>query len=592
MGLIGKNKLSKKENIILAICVVIIMIFRLWNISELNGPIIFDDEAGYWGHAANLAGLPWNSVEGAWYSYGYSLLLTFLFHISHNMTVLYKLAVVLNAGLGIISLLLGICIIDELEIECDNINKILFSFLAVMYSAYIFQAQIAWSETFLYTWFLLVMLLGVRFCKKPDIRNTILFSAAVFFLYIIHNRSIVMFVAYALLLGYMFVQKKINYRMLLKAGCVMLVMFCLNDYAKDYVTLMMHGQDGIGFVGNNVTSHAGKAVILSTLSGWWRFFLSIIGKVWYLLTATFLLAFSGLAFIIRKFLEAIKNKDESGLKYFYFFIGLCFMGMLAVASISTVPKTVDYSTETRLDIFFYGRYTEAISGILIICGLLNLLELMRSRKLILESIIFVCIYLICTVLLYCQIKDITLYYVNTACVPGIWNSSDFKPLICAAIAIVIYIIGVIIYSTKSLRFVKTASVMWMGILIPLSFVWIGQKAYLDGIAPAQANNARYEEIYNILNEYIEFPVYYAESDYAYGQSIRTRVVEGIFKYASPDNYSDDFFLVADDAGLDEVMLKGTYYCLSHIDSQYLLVKGDKIMEALIDAGYKLDEFIY
>ena len=580
-----------KEKLVLMTAVIIILICRLWNISDLNGPIVFDDEAGYWGHAANLMGLPWNSVEGAWYSYGYSLLLCFLFTLSHNMGVLYRLAIGLNAIMGVVSFLLGISLINELEIRCGKIARILISFLAVMYSAYMFQAQIAWSETFLYTWFLVVLLTGIRFCKNPNGRNAVWSSVAVFFLYVIHNRALAIIIAYFLMLGYMLIQKKINMRRFANIVFLMIAMVCLNDYAKDYVTLMMLGQRR-GYSGNDLASHTSKASLLLSINGWVKLCFSLIGKIWYLSTATFLLAFSGIVYIVKKYIKIIQDKADEGLKYFYFFTIFSILGTLVIATVSTLPRMVDYSVETRLDIFFYGRYSDMVSGILIIFGILNILEFVKDKKAYWESIFIVLVYLLITFLFYMQIKDISLYYVNTVCVPGIWSTENLDVVFCASISVLFFTVSVILVNIRQNRLTEIVRYFWTGILLPMCFICISQRAYYNGIEPAQEFISRYADIYETLNRYTDFPVYSAESNYNYGQALRTRVVDGRFMYSAPKRFVNNFFLIADQHGLKEVELSGTYYCIFEIEDQYLLIKGDKIFDILESDGFSLTEYVY
>ena len=148
------NAIIANEKFLFLCCSLIILGIRLINLNELHGPIVMNDEAGYWSHAANIAGMNWTEVLGSWYSYGYSLLLAPLFLITHNMTILYRMAIVENALMGILSFWLTIKIIKE--INCDSSSKaaIAYSFISCMYSSYMFQAQIGWSETYIYTWFL------------------------------------------------------------------------------------------------------------------------------------------------------------------------------------------------------------------------------------------------------------------------------------------------------------------------------------------------------------------------------------------------------------------------------------------------------
>ena len=134
--------------------------------------------------------------------------------------------------------------------------------------------------------------------------------------------------------------------------------------------------------------------------------------------------------------------------------------------------------------------------------------------------------------------------------------------------------------------------LWIGILLPVSFICISQRAYHNGIEPAQEFISRYADIYATLNRYTDFPVYSAESNYNYGQALRTRVVDGRFMYSAPRRYANNFFLIADKQGLNEVELSGTYYSIFEIEDQYLLIKGDKLHDILGSDGFNPVEYVY
>ena len=94
------EKIKKQKNLILYLLFsFIIFLFRIWYIRESNVLAIRNDEYGYWTHAALFSGHDWSDVFAGhmnWYSYGYSLILTPLFWISHDLHFMYKTAIVLN----------------------------------------------------------------------------------------------------------------------------------------------------------------------------------------------------------------------------------------------------------------------------------------------------------------------------------------------------------------------------------------------------------------------------------------------------------------------------------------------------------------
>ena len=140
-----------------------IFLSRIWYIRECNVLAIRNDEYGYWNHAALFSGHDWSDVFAGhmhWYSYGYSLILTPLFWFSHNLHLMYKTAVILNGFFAVLTFFLCIQCAKILFPKTEHWLLLTASFMVCMYSSYITQGAIAWSETFLY---LLVWLLFYLF---------------------------------------------------------------------------------------------------------------------------------------------------------------------------------------------------------------------------------------------------------------------------------------------------------------------------------------------------------------------------------------------------------------------------------------------
>lgn len=90
--------LSGKKRGILSCLALLVFIINIRHLGSIEFFTVLDDEFGYWGNAAYLAGLDWSGVisEIPYYSYGYSLLLVPLFFIFDNPIHMYKAAIILN----------------------------------------------------------------------------------------------------------------------------------------------------------------------------------------------------------------------------------------------------------------------------------------------------------------------------------------------------------------------------------------------------------------------------------------------------------------------------------------------------------------
>lgn len=586
----GKSYI-RKETIMYILFVIAILIMRLWNISDLNGPILFDDEIGYWSHAANLAGLSWTEVVHSWYSYGYSILLMPLFWITHNMKILYRIAIVLNALMGAVAFALGKAIIQEIDEQCDEITSMVISFTAVCYSAYIFQSNIAWSETFVYTWFMLIVWSAIKFFKRRTRVNTILFTVECSFLYIIHNRCIVIFIAYAIVLCYMVIKRKIDWKKVVMAFAIIAGIMSLNIIIKARLSEMVW-ETSNGFTGNNLATHSSKVNLLFYLDGLKALLCSLFGKLWYLLTSTLMLAYFGGSYIVKRFISGIQaqKKNETDDTYLFFlFLILFICGTIAVATIVMIPGAVDYTQKTRLDVYFYGRYSEIVSGVLILFGLVDIMHKARRKWRLTECAVGLILYLACGGILYLQIRDVVDFFLNTPCVPGIYFTRNFSCIKYSGIVLTLYLVGSIVYCLtddwgKQIHKVKIGIVSLTVVII---FVYISQNVYSLYVQISQEYNDQVNEICEILNKNSHYPIYCPEiSVNIIRQTIRSRVVEGNIKYDLPAEPDDNFFIVEDIGTTLDVdsIGKDMYYVVSGANVMLLAI-GDELVEEIQQEGY-------
>lgn len=104
-----------RERYILAAFLAAALLLRSIYIGKVHGPIVYADEMGYWGHAANMTRNTWAGVMNGmpWYACGYSFVLWPIFILQSDRSTMYRMAVMLNAVLGIMSFLLVYKIIKK-----------------------------------------------------------------------------------------------------------------------------------------------------------------------------------------------------------------------------------------------------------------------------------------------------------------------------------------------------------------------------------------------------------------------------------------------------------------------------------------------
>lgn len=558
---------QRRERILFFFLIIVILLLRLWHISELNAPWIFEDEIMYWSHAANMAGLNWTEVGTLWYSYGYSLLLVPLFWITHNTAVLYRMAIVLNALMGAASFVLGYAIIREADKKIGRITAMLVSFAAACYSAYIFQSNIAWSETFIYTWFLLILWSTIRFCKHTSLRNTIFLTAEIFFLYLIHNRNIIIFIAYIMTLLWMMFKKQIDWKKVGAAVAVLAVGFAINSLVKQQLSIMMWGDTNL-FKGNNLSTQGQSLKLFLSLEGWWKLIRSFAGKMWYVLTASLLLAYPGIIYLGRKMYDGIRRRkdgdqasDTDNMSSFYLFLSLFVCGTIAVSTI--VMADLDMDFELRVDRYFYGRYSETVLGILIMFGLLHIVSILKKRESIRECLAGMIFYLLCSGSLYLEISPYPFVNNDTLavnCVPGIFYFEKFSLVNCCAIVLLFYLAVYLLFcfSSTAREKIQAGKRAGLSILTAVIFCTVGENVYQVCIPSYQNTNKQVcTKITDIMKENLGYTTYqFLDLDWSAKQIIRSRVVDGRIKYLLPDNSVDD---VSDKGGF----LAGINHAVTH-----------------------------
>lgn len=104
------------QDIVTILFAVLIFYINFKIVGKCYNPFVYNDEMGYWTHAAEMAGLDWHGVSKtlAWYSFGYSFMLAPLMKIISDTVILYRAAIILNICMEIVSYFLFVYIIRYL----------------------------------------------------------------------------------------------------------------------------------------------------------------------------------------------------------------------------------------------------------------------------------------------------------------------------------------------------------------------------------------------------------------------------------------------------------------------------------------------
>lgn len=601
------RKMDKKTSLLFFTYMSVLVLIRLIHITDLHGPMIFYDEIGYWGHAANMAGLSWTKAEPAWYSYGYSLLLVPLFSITHDMAKLYQYSIIINILLSIMGFCVSIEIIKFIYPKGEPAFRVTLAFLSTCYSSYIFQSQIGWAETFIYVWFSIVLLSCIYFLRTRNIMSLILFSFNVSFLYIIHNRSLPIMIAFFILLLILLWLNQISYKSILLAALILLIIMIINHYMKIWLSQLMWGEAN-AFIGNDFRSNILKLARLDIFELFSNVFLSMIGKLWYLFASTFLFAFWGWIYLFKEVIKGYKSKIWDNRNYFCLFCLLCVLGVFAVTTLSMLPS------KERIDFLFYGRYSDMIVSILIIFGGIYLKENGKLSHVYIEKDIALFMLIITGLIVnYWSGPLIGKSGFNVVCVPGIMFEEKLSNAINLTFALNSTFISVLMAYFIFLLYALNLKprfhnlTQWLKICgsvgICVMFFMVSENAYSSCLVEQQNKIRQNSEIYDFLNNYKDVPVFMDEGiinpmsaqsrkyiDEERRLGVRAQATESLIEYTLPKKSVDDCILLMlpnnrENSGNH---IFNDWKVLIKSRSGYnVSIKGEKLIERVKKDGYPI-----
>ncbi|MCM1386216.1 MAG: hypothetical protein NC231_02725 [Bacillus sp. (in: Bacteria)] len=527
---------KQKDKILLGMFFLGTFLVRIFYITKVKGPFVYTDELGYWGHAAAMTGHTWAGVmqNMPWYAFGYSLLLAPLFLITTNMLVMYRMAVIINIVLSLISFWLAFKVIQKAAPEISGVLPIgAIAFTATSYSTYIFNSYIGWSETLLVflLWLLLYEL--ILFEEKPGVGKGILIGVTAGYAYMVHNRVLAVIAALILTMLLLLWRKKIKIQHFLSVVIAIALLFGLSFIGKQYFndllvnnTVLQNAE--VNIISGEATTFSGQSEKLRevlTLDGIKRFLLNVIGQIWQLLSATYLLVGLGIVFCIHKGIKALKEKQNISL---YIFPFMALAGTIAMTSLYFIKYVVAGSSDSvvRIDTLFYGRYSDALVGFFIMMALLFLYE-KREKKSYAAYIIPICaIYLTASFIIYYNLKDIENFYLNTVSTVGIYIFhwlGEFSVVKCVLMALCVSALYLIFFLVKMPKQFNR----YIGCLLLIFFFSTTALACMRIVIRGENDYIQqYAQIFDFLNENTKKEdIIYTTAEDKPAYDLQTRVVD-------------------------------------------------------------------
>lgn len=373
----GRNKFFFRYFLLLILLIFCIYQFNIYNIYGFS---LYPDEFGYWASAAQILGYDWSDMTalGSYYSYGYGLLLTPILWVFHDSIMAYRAAIAMNMLLqcGAIGILWKI--IMKLHRTEDSEEKkmqaVLAVGVAVFYPPWLFYTQMTMVEALLMFLYTLICYQIILFTEKPNIISAVLLALSLLYIYFVHMRTVAVVIA-AVLTLFLYAWKTPSARKKLAAAFVVLAAGVVCGlWVKQRITESVYSLTDLELLSvNDYAGRLGTLKSLLTLQGMKEFLLNSVGKLYYLIMASFGLFIPAIYICLKKTWgifqgffkksDVSQSKNSEGREYFYVFCLLSVVGQFVITALVTISPG-------RLDEFVYGRYNEHLLPVLIGIGLM------------------------------------------------------------------------------------------------------------------------------------------------------------------------------------------------------------------------------
>ena len=444
-------------------------------VNRLGIPYVAD-EMGYMGTAMYLTGKDWTGLMYylSYYSYGYSILLVPFTFLINEPTTLYKAIIIFNNLIICASFVMVYMFLKKItnQKNSEKVKELLLASLFITASLGGFKkSNMALAEALLTLLLIVAVSIFQSYLENPKPVKIFGISALLFYSYVVHQRTIVFIIAFAMVIALMYFMKKITPKELLIFLATMFAGILVSAQIKTFVidNIWLNGP----FTGvNNFASEVEKLETLVTSSGVTRFFTVLLGHFYYFSSVTFLVGTVSflivLVNVINNFYLLFKNrktkeikkeesetdenknkenkeirkeeirKEEVKINYLYMFVLLCFLGIVAVSVLFT-------RSNGRYDAYFYARYMEIGFAPILCIGISEILK--NKDKLLKYFVPSILVYVIIGVIL--QNAELTsgmanFSYMNSNFMYVFFNNGEFYLYLCTAI---VAAVGLILFLT-------------------------------------------------------------------------------------------------------------------------------------------------
>lgn len=364
------NKIREDKSILAQIISALLIIFMcLYNISNMNYPVVNGDSFGYWSNAVSICGYDWKELiaRNSYYSWGYSLwLVPIVKLLPHGLW--YKAAVILNAAFLVTAYFFANSTAKIMFPKVGRLQISLIALVVIIYPSNIMYAQETWTESLMYmlmwcaTW-LLVSMEGKFYYK-----NFFLFYTVLGYMYVVHARSIGI-VGVGIVLSLIILYK--NHKKILPAIIAIIIFACmylLNDIFKGYIIDNFYGNSQTSNI-NNVGLDSGtiSTYISRIFNNVKLLAKSVLAKNSYFLLMSGFAIIPAVCVCIEKLVAAVK-KENSEFVISHIWCIMAFFASLGVCALQMI------NWYSRKDVIVYSRYYENACGPVLLLGIIYIIE--------------------------------------------------------------------------------------------------------------------------------------------------------------------------------------------------------------------------
>jgi len=424
----GQNfkSIIKQDKFYIIIISVVVFCICAWYIPQRNALHLTSDEFSQYSIAAYLTGYNWSNIVNLlpYYQFGYPLIFVLpLFWIfGDDMLLIYQASLVVNALLAasIVPLIYYLLKNWGLKSYWENKYFIPITFMFALPGCIVAYSNLGLPEILLIVLGLLSTVLIAKISKNGASHKTVILLAFILvYGYASHMRFLGVTFSGMLVFFILVFVKKINIKYIISFIFVFITSFILAELLKNFfqTNLWLYETSVFGSTNHNdIIPNAERIKLLFMRSGFVGFIRTLIGQMWYMGFASFLLVYVGLLIILKDNIIRIKQMITKKMSSDYDFASLfIFLGFITTAVISALfMMHAGMGVRIRLDQFFYGRY----NSIMLIPVSLYAISMIVNEKrkpyiiYVISIITFSFISAFISIFIDIHLRDLLLLYIN------------------------------------------------------------------------------------------------------------------------------------------------------------------------------------